>query len=95
MAAAFTTFVSYLAAFLIRSLDVRRLVALEMHPLKVSISLLWLMVQTVMLLSDLPHWFWIQCGMCVGMIGMYLPSLLAMARAMWEKLSPRFSRRDA
>ena len=93
MGAAFATLLSYLLAFAIRAVDVKRLVPLELHPLTTAVRMLLLMVQGALLIRQVPHNFLIQLGMFALMMLVNMKSMLRLAAALFERfVTPRTAR---
>lgn len=65
--AAFATFVSYLTVFLIRAVDTRRLVALEMDLFRFMGNFILLLAMALLLLRDPPLLPWFELGLLVVM----------------------------
>lgn len=86
MGAAFATLLSYLLAFAIRAVDVKRLVPLELRPLTTAVRMLLLMVQGALLIRQVPHSLLIQAGMFALMLLVNLKSVLRLAFALFERL---------
>ncbi len=90
MGAAFATLLSYLLAFAIRAVDVKRLVPLELHPLATAVRMLLMMVQGALLLRQPPHSVLIQLGMFALMLLVNIKSVLRLAGALLDRfVAPR------
>lgn len=95
IAAAFTTFISYLAAFFVRAIDVRRLVPLRLRLLPTAGNLLLLMVQTKLMFSPKTESFWVQLGCFVLILLFNLKPMLRLCFAFFDRLSAMRGKRRA
>jgi O-antigen/teichoic acid export membrane protein len=89
LAAAFTTFISYLAAFAVRAIDVRRVVKIRMRILNTAGNLLLLMVQAWLMYQPATDSFWVGLGMFVLMVVVNIKPLLRLAFALFDRLMAR------
>ena len=89
MGATFATLISYLMAFLIRAMDIRRFVSINLKPLNISLCFLLLMVQGALLMRELPYYFLIQLGMFFAMVILNLKTVLRLAFAFFDKIFAR------
>ena len=91
MGAAFATFVSYLLAFIVRALDVRRLVTMKFGLLSIAVNFFVVMLQTAAALSDLTYAFAAQAGLFLVMAAINHKTILRLGLAVLHKLVPRLS----
>ena len=91
MGAAFATFVSYLLAFIVRALDVRRLVTMKFGLLSIAVNFFVVMLQTAAALSDLKYAFAAQAGLFLVMAAINHKTILRLGLAVLHKLVPRLS----
>ncbi|MBP1557523.1 MAG: polysaccharide biosynthesis C-terminal domain-containing protein, partial [Oscillospiraceae bacterium] len=89
MGATFATLISYLMAFLIRAIDIRRFVSINLKPLNISLCFLLLMVQGALLMREMPYYFLIQLGMFFAMVILNLKTVLRLAFAFFDKIFAR------
>lgn len=87
LAAAFTTFFSSLLAYIVRALDVRRVVALRIGAVRTSANLLLLMVQTFLMFHTATSSFWVQAGMFVLILLFNLRPFLRLAFGILSRFS--------
>ncbi|MFV0498378.1 MAG: lipopolysaccharide biosynthesis protein [Candidatus Fimivivens sp.] len=93
MGATFATLLSYLLAYAVRAMDIRRLISLELHPLTTAVRLLLLMVQGAFLLRQPPNSILIQTVMFCLMLLINLKSVLRLVVALFDRfVAPRISR---
>ena len=62
MGAAMATFISYLAVFLIRSYDTRRYLRFPLHPWRLTVNTVALLVQAFTMTNRTPYWQYVQLG---------------------------------
>jgi len=87
MGASFATFISYLIAFGIRALDIKRLVTISLKPLTTSVRLLLLMIQGALLING--HSLWAQLGMFVLMVLVNLRPVARLCFGLLDRFMPR------
>ena len=88
LGASFATLVSFLVAYLLRIVDVRRLVKLDLRPLNTAICLLLLMVQSAFLMRGVAFGPWVQAGMFLLMVLINFKALLRILFAFLDRFSP-------
>ncbi|MEG2203573.1 MAG: oligosaccharide flippase family protein [Oscillospiraceae bacterium] len=87
LGAAMATVASYLLAFLVRAVDIRRLVDIKLRPLPLACSLLLLMAQTALLFREGdPHPILTQLLMVLLMVLLNLRPVMRLCLAMLERL---------
>ena len=74
--AAFATAVSYIVIFLIRAVDTRRFVVLDLDLKKLILNSALLTVQAVLLLQEVPYLFWFELLVLVLMFLVNLAGIL-------------------
>ena len=92
MGAVFATFVSYLLAFIIRSVDVLRVVKLDLRWLPISCSVLLLMIQGALLINDVEHMWLVQIAMFCAMLLLNFRPVMRLFFALLDKVSGIISR---
>jgi O-antigen/teichoic acid export membrane protein len=90
--AAFATLVSYLLAFGVRAVDVRRLVEIDLRALPTACCLLLLMIQSALLLKGASHPALAQFGMFTAMAIFNLRPLLRLSFGLFDRLFVRTRR---
>ena len=90
MGATFATFMSYLIAFGIRAVDIKRLVTISLKPLTTSVRLLLLMVQGALLLKGYSLWW--QPVMLMLMVLVNLRPVARLSFALLDRFMPRRAR---
>ena len=68
MGAAFATFISYLAVYAIRAYDTSFYLLFPLHHARVIVNGVVLLVQTAVMILEIPYWVWIQVGILVFML---------------------------
>lgn len=87
MGAAMATMISYLLAFAVRLVDVRRFVPIRINLLKVLLCFGVLLLQTFLLFQETPLWWLIQAGFVALMALINIKSVLSILRMFLSKLS--------
>ena len=90
MGATFATFVSYLIAFGIRAVDIKRLVTIKLKPLTTSVRLLLLMIQGALLLNG--HSLLWQPAMLVLMVLVNIRPVARLCFALLDRFIPHRAR---
>lgn len=89
MGATLATLVSYLISYLIRVVDIKRFVSMNIRILNISLCFLLLMIQGALLIKQLPYYFAIQLGMFFAMVVLNLKTVLRLFFAFFDKLFAR------
>lgn len=89
LAAAFTTFVSYLAAFFVRAADVKRFVDLRLRFVPTAGNLFLLMTQTWLMFSEHGSSLLVQIGMFILLVLANLRPVLRLGFALADRLAAR------
>ena len=87
--AAVSTFVSFFCVFLLRVIDTRRFIKIDMQPLRLVLNLALLLGQAWIVLSDLPYGFLLQCVVIILMVVCNFKYLLYLIRRMMGMLYAR------
>ena len=89
MGASFATLISYLAAFGIRAIDIKRLVTIKLKPLTTSVRFLLLMIQGALLLNEVKFPLLVQFGMFLLMVLVNLRPVMRLLFALMDRFMPR------
>lgn len=87
--AAFATFASYITVFFIRVVDTRRLVYLDIAPMRLIQNFALLLIQAVLLLKNPPHLFWFELITLTCMFLVNIRSILEVLRTTLRQLARR------
>ena len=88
LGAAFATLISYLLAFGIRAVDIKRLVTVKLDPLTTSIRFLVLMIQGAQLMKSEQYSFLAQLGIFFVMVLINLRPLMRVLFALYDRFIP-------
>ena len=88
--AAIATFASFLVVFIIRAVDTRRYIAIEMHPVRLGAGLCLLLIQAVVALAEIPFWIPVEIIIFLLMAACNLRPILTMLRQVRLALAARF-----
>jgi len=83
--AAFATFVSYFAVFVLRALDTRRFVKIRWNLPKLTVNISVLLIQCWMMLNWEKNWIWPVSGLCALMIALNFRLLLTNAHKLLSR----------
>lgn len=75
--AAFATFISYLVVFLLRVIDTRRFMKIRWQSLKIFLNTFILLIQSLVLIWELPFWIPIEILLTIMMMSLNLGAILA------------------
>lgn len=89
MGAAFATFMSYLLAFFVRAVDVRRLVTMRFGILTIAVNFLIATLQAAAALSEVRYAFLVQLGLFLLMAAVNAKTILRLCAAVIRKFAPR------
>ena len=68
MGAAVATVISYVAVFAIRAYDTRFCVKFNMHPLKFAVNVVTIIVQALIMISEMRYWQYAQIGILLAVL---------------------------
>lgn len=90
--AAFATFVSYFTVFLLRAIDTRRFVKIRFSSMKLALNTVLLLVQSLVMIHEVPGWLVIEIGITVLMVLLNLKSIFESLSRIFFRLKSRTAR---
>jgi len=73
---AFATFISYFVVFLLRAVHTRKYIKIRWSVFKMLFNTSMLMIQSLILINEIPYWIWYEIGLTVIMIITNLGAIL-------------------
>ena len=90
--AAMATFLSYLLVVVLRAVDTRRFVRIELHIGKIMINTLILLSQSIIMILEVPYWVYLEIGLTAIMILLNMAAILVNVKRLF---AGRFGGRSA
>ena len=90
--AAFATFFSFLVVFVVRAVNSRRYISISMQPLRIVLSLVLLLAQCWVALTEPAYWVWWEIGILLLMMGCNFGNLMFMLKMAASLLPGRRAR---
>lgn len=87
--AAFATFFSYFVVFVVRAINTRRYIHIDLHLGRMTVTMLLLAAETALMLAEVPGWM-LWCGLlCAAVVIFNFMPLLDTARRLWARHKKR------